>query len=84
MYVLMEMSDWVLETSLSSMHRLVNTSRTTSSRMSWPGAEWRCVLEGVMGQCVMTSGTMRMLLSCAHNSDSLPLVSSISIFGRCY
>ena len=42
--------------------------------MNWPEAEWKCVLEILMGQCVMIPGTMKMPLSSAHNSDSPAMV----------
>ena len=45
--------------------------------MSWLGAEWRCVLEGVTGQCVTIPGTMKMPLSSAQNSDSHVMVNEV-------
>ena len=39
--------------------------------------EWRCVLEGGMGQCVMTPGTMMMPLWSAINLDYLLMVIEV-------
>ena len=47
---------------------------TTMTKMDFCGAGWRCVLEGDMAQCVMTSGTMRMPLWFVDNWDSHPTV----------
>ena len=57
---------------------LTTTTMTyTTTRMDYLEAEWRCVLEGGMGQCAMTSGITEMPPLSAHNSDSLPMVSVI-------
>ena len=61
---------------ITTWDNTLRTMRTcTMTRMDLFGAEWRCVLEGGMGQCVMTSGTMRMPLWSADNWDSPPMVS---------
>ena len=61
---------------ITTWDNTLRTMRTcTMTRMDLFGAEWRCVLEGGMGQCVMTSGTMRMPLWSADSWDSPPTVS---------
>ena len=45
-------------------------------------AEWRCVLEAVMAQCVMTSGTVWMPKLSVDNWDSMTLVREY-LFRRC-
>ena len=63
---------------ITTWDNTLRTMRTcTMTRMDLFGAEWRCVLEGGMGQCVMTSGTMRMPLWSADNWDSPPMVSCV-------
>ena len=56
---------------MMSLQRVMNLSM-----MSCPGAEWRCVLEGGMEQCVMTPGTMKMPLLSADSWDSHNMVST--------
>ena len=65
-----------MQRSSTNTSTLSTTMRPTMTREDWPGDEWRCVLEGGMGQCVMTTGTMKMPLSSAINWDS-PLMVRI-------
>ena len=46
----------------------------TMGRVNLPEVELKCVLEVDMEQFVTISGTMRMLLLCALNLDSLEMV----------
>ena len=55
----------------------------TTLKMSWPGAEWKYVLEGGMGQCVMTPGTMKMPLWSADSWDSHNMVS-VKLYTQLY
>ena len=72
--VSMELCVWLLEIQQNSIKVWRMWMIATSSRMSWPEGEWRCVWEGDMGQCVMTTGTMKMPLSSAINWDSHNMV----------
>ena len=54
------------------------TMRTsTMIKMDLFVVEWRCVLEGCMGQCVMTPGTMKMPLWSADSLNYPPMVIEI-------
>ena len=55
---------------------------TTTIKMDFYEAGWRCVLEEGMAQCVMTSGTIRMPLWSADSLDSLLMVSNELQAGR--
>ena len=80
----MELYDWQLETSMNSIKTQSHWRTVISSRMNWPGAELRCVLEGTMVQSVMTTGALRMHLLSALNWDFHQMVYAIISIANVY